>query len=278
MPWIKAIDCGLGLQDLLVILFFSIDPNFEIILIEEPESHVHPDMQRKLLYYIKHKTEKQFFLTTHSNVFLDNSLVDKIYYVYFTDSVFIDDATSRAAILDDLGYSVTDNIVSDLVVFVEGPTDVPVLEEFLIKMGLYGKYSIKIWPLGGDIMSQLDLSVFSQNYKIVALVDNDPQSGKIRSKFIKNCKDNNIQVHRLKAYSIENYLSLRALREVFGKQIDSSLEEIDPKTRIDKQIGLNPKKQNRRIAQLMTIDEIEGTDLHKFLKSVEQILVHGEGT
>ena len=45
-PFIRAEDCGLGLQDLLVILFFSTDKDYQVLLIEEPESHLHPECRR----------------------------------------------------------------------------------------------------------------------------------------------------------------------------------------------------------------------------------------
>jgi len=277
-PWISAGDSGLGLQDLLVILYFSLRSDYDVILIEEPESHMHPDMQRRLLELLHGETSKQFFLTTHSNVFLNSAFADRVFFTYFEDSVKVDDATSRAAILHDIGYDVTDNLVSDLVILVEGPKDIPVLEEFLMKWGLFGSYSIKIWPLGGDIMDQLDLSVLAENYSITALIDKDPGSKRIRERFIANCECYEIPVHQLERYAIENYFSMRALREQFGSQIDSSISTIDPKKKLQKQIGFNVKRNSRRIAQIMTLDEIEGTDLHDFFTEVEKLCKTQEAT
>src|SRR5262249_8347618 len=144
-PWIDAADCGMGLQDLIVILFFCVHPEYGVILIEEPESHLHPDMQRRLLSFLRESEAKQFFLSTHSNVFLNSTLVDRVFYTRFEESVQVDDATARAAILNDLGYAVTDNLVSDLVILVEGPSDTPVIEEFLAKLNLLRQYDIKVW-------------------------------------------------------------------------------------------------------------------------------------
>ena len=70
-------------------------------------------MQKKLLSFLRNGTDKQFFLTTHSNVFLNNAFVNKVFFTSFSDSVNVDDATSRASILDDLGYSV--GIISFLI-------------------------------------------------------------------------------------------------------------------------------------------------------------------
>lgn len=269
--WIAAHACGLGLQDLLVLLWFSIDPTFNVLLIEEPESHIHPDMQRRLLSFFREQKDKQYFITTHSNIFVNNAYVDKVFFTQFNDSVVVDDATSRSSILNDIGYDVTDNLVSDLVVFVEGPKDVPFIEEFLIKYNLFEKKNIKIWSLGGDIMAQLDLSVFVQSYKLIALIDQDPASAHIRKKFIENCAALSIPVHQTERYAIENYFPLDVLREVFVNQIDENIVTLDPQLKLEEQIKINVKNNSRKISQKMKIEDIQGTDLETFFGKVAQL-------
>jgi energy-coupling factor transporter ATP-binding protein EcfA2 len=219
--WIVADSCGLGLQDLLIILYFAISAEQAVVLIEEPESHLHPDMQRRLLSFLRDQTDKQYILTTHSNVFVNNAFVDRVYFTTFGTQVSVTDETSRASMLDDLGYSVTDNLVSDLVILVEGPTDTPVIEEFLRKSGVYGRFEIKIWPLGGDNMDQLDLSVFAEKYKMLALIDADPGSSHVRRRFREKCSELGIPAHQLSRYAIENYFTVDALRFVFPEKIPS---------------------------------------------------------
>lgn len=270
--WVPAGACGLGLQDLLVLLYFMLVAAHDLLLIEEPESHMHPDMQRRLLAFVRDETAKQLFVTTHSNVFLNNALVDRVLFTTFEDSIRVDDATKRASILDDLGYSVTDNLVSDLVILVEGPSDVPVVEEFLRKDGISGRFDVKIWPLGGDIMDQVDLSVFAERYNILALIDRDPDSARVRRRFTKKCKDNGVAVHQLKRYSIENYFSLDALRTVFGSQVPDHLVSLDQTVKLSKQLGFDVKKRNRAIAREMTLTDIADTDLAKFFSKVREAL------
>lgn len=270
--WLDAQRCGLGLRDLLIILYFSnsVD-NSTTVLIDEVETHIHPDLQRKLLHTLK-ESNKQFFITTHSNIFLDSTFINKIFQVTFDKQITISDATSRSEILNDLGFSISDNLTSDLIILCEGPTDKPVIEEFLYKLDLMQNYNIKIWPLGGDIMDQLDLTIFSEFYNIIGLIDLDPGSEKVRKRFINKCENNNIDIHRLERYSIENYFTIEALREVFKGQIDEKIKGIDPNKKLEDQINLNPKKNNKKIASSMALSDIYETDLYDFFVSVKQKL------
>lgn len=263
----EAEQCGQGLQDLLILLYFVISDQYDLLLIEEPESHLHPDMQRRLLAFMSQQ-DKQYVIATHSNVFLDSAYVDRVFQTSYDGEISVEDQTTRAALLSDLGYQVTDNLVSDAVVLVEGPSDIPVIETFLIKMGAFPKYQIKFWPLGGDIMDKVDLRVFSERYRLFALIDQDPHSDVVRKKFVKKCKEVGVSVCRLKRYAIENYLTVPAIRKVFNSQVPETVTALDPMIKVEKQLGFDIKSRTRNIAQHMEIRELDGTDLLKFLDQI----------
>lgn len=274
--WIQANDCGLGLQELLIILYFALASEHEVVLIEEPENHLHPEIQRRLIAFLREKTGKQFFLSTHSSVFLNTQFADRVFTCRMTDSVHVENATSRAVLLTELGYSIADNLVSDLVVLCEGPKDKPVLEEFFQKMGLLDRSNIKVWPLGGDIMDQLDLSVFQESHKLIALIDNDPGSATIRKRFLKKCEELKIPVTHLKRYSLENYFSLPVIESVVKNPIPSGVTALDPNKRVSDQLGFEVKGNGGKIAKDMKLEDIKGTDFEEFLQQVEKLATEGQ--
>jgi predicted ATP-dependent endonuclease of OLD family len=270
--WIPAKNSGLGLSDTLSILsLVNLTPH-NCILIEEPESHLHAEYQKRLLDFFRKQTSKQFFLSTHSNIFLDPNIVDKVIYTEYNKSVCVSDVTSRSLIISSLGYSISDNLSSDLIILTEGTTDIPVFKAILTWKGIDLRYNIKYWPLGGDMMVNLDLEVLTQHHKVVAVIDSDFQSQAIRTEFISKCESIGIKCFQLERYAIENYFSLEAIRVVFPNQIPDSINKLSHKKSIKTQLGFNIKSKNNQIIQRMQLSDFEGTDLLMHCNEIEEFL------
>lgn len=273
--WLSADDCGLGLRDLLIIITYVFATDYNVYLIEEPENHLHADFQKKLIYYLlKPATNKQFILSTHSPVFLDSNTADKIYYCWFDkDQVKVSDQTTLSKITNTLGHTVTESLTSDAIIFVEGPTDIPVFTQLLKWVGVFDKYLIKLWPLGGDIMASLDLSLFENIKNVFAIIDSDSGSKKIRDAFMENCNKSSIPVFQLKRYAIENYFTIDAIRAVFP-EIDPDKTKLTNNTSVDTQIGFKEKgksikAKNHEIIEQMSLSDFEDTDLLEVIKDIQ---------
>lgn len=74
---------GSGLQSILAILAALTDDYIKMVLIDEPETYLHPELQKKLreLFYEASK-EKQIILATHSNVFINKKNYTSNYFVH----------------------------------------------------------------------------------------------------------------------------------------------------------------------------------------------------
>ncbi len=73
---------GTGLHQLVILCFAISLRKKNIVCIEEPESFLHPTLQRRFLDFLR-KTENTYFLSTHSNVLLDAAKQNdtRIYHV-----------------------------------------------------------------------------------------------------------------------------------------------------------------------------------------------------
>jgi predicted ATP-dependent endonuclease of OLD family len=66
---------GDGIQSAIILTFLPfVTSNPSFFFIEEPELYLHPGLQRKIMSFFEENTDHIFFLTTHSNHFLDLSI------------------------------------------------------------------------------------------------------------------------------------------------------------------------------------------------------------
>ena len=133
---------GAGIREALRILLDLELKKPDFALIEEPEVHLHPGLEKMLhSYLVKKGDEVQIFLATHSTNFLDVTSKQNIYII--SRDAKKGSSVERAVSEDDvlripgeIGLRPSTIFMFDRLVFVEGPTDETVLGEFARKLNL----------------------------------------------------------------------------------------------------------------------------------------------
>ena len=125
---------GSGIREALRLI---LDNEFErpsLLLIEEPEIHLHPALEASMMRYLQSVSEScQVFLTTHSTNFLDTAGITNVYLVaraHSTSLQLLDVATAEALIPRELGLRMSSLFMYDRMVFVEGCTDEAIIREW----------------------------------------------------------------------------------------------------------------------------------------------------
>jgi hypothetical protein len=125
-------------------------------------------------------------------------------------------------------------------------------------------------------MADLDLSIMGERKNVIALIDSDPGSRVIRTRFKKNCEKYGIECFQLKRYSIENYFTIQALNTCFNNELSEEISQINPNEKVDNQLKFMSerntiKTKNHQIISNMIIDDITDTDLYEFCLKVKEM-------
>ena len=150
--WVPISKMGSGVKTvLLVLLNLIVEPHIAkrsagkevpfMFAFEELENNLHPALQRRLFSYLfdySIKNKVYFFITTHSNVVIDmfsnNSNVQIIHVRKEGSSSVVETVISQEGnrkILKDLDYKASDLLMSNGIIWVEGPSDAIYIEMLL---------------------------------------------------------------------------------------------------------------------------------------------------
>ncbi|ANV74330.1 hypothetical protein BCM43_28165 (plasmid) [Bacillus thuringiensis] len=129
---------GTGIREIFRIILDIELQGPEIILIEEPEIHLHFELQQRLSEYLQLKAKHaQVFITSHSTAFVEETYDKSVYLIKRKEEeengVQLLDSESLDQVISELGYNAQALLIKKLLIFVEGKTDKLIVDTYLQK-------------------------------------------------------------------------------------------------------------------------------------------------
>lgn len=265
-------ELGSGLAQFIIVFGNVAIKSPSFILIDEPELNLHPTLQIDFITSLTNFATEGIIFATHS-IGLARAVAERIYSFQKTKTrvaVKPFEATHNyAEFVGEMSFSAFKDMGCDKILLVEGVRDVKTVQQFL-RM-LKKDHQVVLLPLGGDQLArggvEVELGELTRLTKnIAALVDSERKGegnppSKKRLEFENICKKLKIDVCLTERRAIENYLSEHAIKA----QLGNGYRSLEPYERLQDCQPAWSKAVNWRIARRMNFEDIEKTDVGRFL-------------
>jgi ABC-type cobalamin/Fe3+-siderophores transport system ATPase subunit len=138
----KLDECGTGIGQVLALLYVVLTADTpQVILIDEPQSFLHPGAVRKLIEILKSHREHQFIITTHSPTAVNAADPDVLFLLRQREAetvierLDVAEAGNLRVLLAEVGARLSDVFGADNILWVEGRTEEDCFPKILRQRG-----------------------------------------------------------------------------------------------------------------------------------------------
>jgi AAA15 family ATPase/GTPase len=278
--------CGSGVGQVLAIVYILVSSEEpRTLIIDEPQSFLHPGAAKKLIETIKQFPQHQYFIATHSPDIIttaDPTNIIKLKYENCETTASVIDAKDidlQKEILDELGIRLSDVFGADSILWVEGETEekcYPLILEKILDKQLRGIKILAVQQTGDfegtkanlvfDIYKKLSEGSNLFPPAIGFLFDSEGKSEEEKKIWQERSKK---PVEFLSRRMYENYLlDSEAIAAVFNEENQARREPLSIHiTKVDVEEWLEKKKQEEGLSEEEWLYKVHASNIFKQLFS-----------
>lgn len=146
---------GSGFLQWLSVYALAVNPEVDVLLLDEPDAHLHPSLQGQLIHklgQLARENRKQVLLATHSTTILSETKVERIFRM--EDRTYLKNEAGRVALFTGLGSQYAprlDQLKRMKRLFLhDGPTDLEVLQAWAKTLKVQWPEGLVCWKYTKD--------------------------------------------------------------------------------------------------------------------------------
>ena len=235
---------GSGFLQWLSVYTFALDPNVDVLLLDEPDAHLHCSLQTNLflnLQNIINQNKRQILLATHSTEIIKAAPVDVVMDINKGNCKYISSPKDLIRIMSGLGSEynpLIDSVVkTKRILFVENESDAVILKHFAEIAKIEWPTNLTVWPTASkhDYRNHVIdiLKAQINGVAMISLVDRDSSDynsvdDQLNDKSFSDKKEGDLIYARFRKWrrtEIENYLLNKSVLSRISGLTNAQVEE-----------------------------------------------------